>query len=431
MNAEYAAFLEAKSKTHVAKGISVPKSKLSTTLYDFQKDVVIWALDKGRSCLFADTGLGKTAMQVEFAKQVSEGKRLIVAPLGVNEQTIQEAHEHNGVKIKRANTDADISGSGIYITNYERLERIESRFDAIVLDESDILQSFDGHYRKYIQERFDETRFKLACTATPAPNDYMELGTHAEFVGAMTRQEMLATYFCHDGADTSKWRLKRHAVGDFWRWVSTWAAVFRHPRDLGYEIEGYDLPPLEFFTHVVDVEPSAGGLFGGDVSATSLYKTLKNSAEERVDVVWRLIQAEPDEPWLIWCHTDEEQRMLEKCITNAVSVYGSLDIETKVDRLMGFASGKYPRLISKPKIAGSGLNLQRCRRMAFCGVTYSFKQVYQCSRRCWRYGQTKPVHAHLVICNEQESVKQVLDIKQNAFDDMAADIKKYVGGILR
>lgn len=427
----YTEFLESKAKTHVAKGVTVKRNKLTKVAHEFQKDVSLWSLEKGRSCIFGGTGTGKTLIQCEFAAHVSDGKRLIVAPLGVNEQTIQEAKDHNGLDIVRANSDADISGSGIYITNYERLERIESQFDAIILDESSIMKSFDGHYRKYIQERFDGTRFKLACTATPAPNDYMELGTHAEFVGAMTRQEMLATYFCHDGADTSKWRLKRHAVGDFWRWVSTWAAVFSHPRDLGYELDGYDLPPLEMITHVVDVEPPMGSLFGGEVSATSLYKTLKNSAEERVDVVWRLIEAEPDEPWLIWCHTDEEQKMLEKCIKGSASVYGGLDVEVKVDRLLGFANGKYDRLITKPKIAGQGLNFQRCRRMAFCGVTYSFEQVYQCVRRCWRYGQTKPVYAHLVICNEQESVKAAIDIKQNAFDDMAADIKKYAGGVLR
>lgn len=427
----YDEFLASKAKTFVGDGMKVKRSDLSPFLYDFQKDVIEWALNKGRSCIFGGTGTGKTAMQTEFAKQ-HDGVRLIVAPLGVTEQTIHEGEIHNGVTIKRANTEKDIKCSGIYITNYERLEKIECPVDVIVIDESSILKGFDSHYRKYIQDRFDGTRYKLACTATPAPNDYMELGTHSEFVGALTRQEMLATYFCHDGADTSKWRLKRHAVGDFWRWVSNWAAVFNHPRDLGYEMDGYDLPPLQFFTHTVDVEPLTGGsLFGDDVSATNLYKVLKNSGQERAEVVRQLVDNEPNESWLIWCHTDEEQRMIEKLIPQAVSVYGSLDVDKKVDRLAGFAEGRYKILVTKLKIAGQGMNFQVCARQVNCGVTYSFEQIYQGVRRSWRYGQKRPVDVHMVICNELESVKASVDLKQMAFDDMAKEIKKYCGGVLR
>lgn len=367
---DYAAFLESKAKAHVADGITVDTSAMSDGLFQFSKDVAAWSLKKGRSCVFAGTGLTKTAIQCEYAKHIP-GVRLIVAPLGVTEQTINEAVLRNGLEIRRANHDSDIQGSGVYITNYERLERLESRFDAIILDESGILKSFDGHYRKYIQERFEHTRYKLACTATPAPNDYMELGTHAEFVGAMTRQEMLATFFCHDGADTAKWRLKKHAVGDFWRWVRTWAAVFRHPKDLGYDMPGFDLPPLHFHTHRVDVDTIGGGLFGDEVSATNLYKILKASASERVEVVRELVLAEPDEPWLIWVHTDEEQRMIEKAIPNIVSAFGSQDMDKKIDILTGFGSGKYRRLVTKPRLAGFGLNYQVCARQASCGVNYS------------------------------------------------------------
>lgn len=437
----YEEFLKSKEKAHVAKGIKLGRDCIAHVAHDFQKDVTLWALAKGCACIFGDTGTGKTLMQVEFARHISDGVRLIVAPLGVTEQTIGEACLHNDLQIKRANSDADIRGSGVYITNYERLDKIETHIDAIVLDESSILKSFDGAYRKYIQERFAYTPYKLACTATPAPNDYMELGTHSEFVGALTRQEMLATYFCHDGSDTSKWRIKKHATGDFWRWVSTWAATFRHPRDLGYEIDGYDLPPCEFFTHMVDAGlRGLGGLFGESDSmprtgprgsAITLHQMLRDSANERVDKVCQLVKAEIDRPWLIWCHANDEQDMIEECLPMATSVRGSTPIDLKIERLSGFATGKYPILITKGKIAGQGLNFQRCCRMAFCGVTYSFEQVYQCVRRCWRYGQKNPVHAHIVICEGLESVNLALDLKQKGFDDMASEIRKYTGGILR
>jgi hypothetical protein len=423
----YTEFLAKKSKVHGAYGF-YPAS-LHEALFDFQKDITMWALRKGRACIFADTGLGKTRIQVEWVRHIP-GKRLIVAPPGVNEQTILEA-KVLGVEIKRANRTEDITGDGVYITNYERVKAIECDFDAIVLDESSILKSHDGKTRMYFQARFEKTPYRLCCTATPSPNDYMELGTHAEFMGALTRAEMLATYFCHDGGDTSKWRLKGHAVGDFWKWVQTWAVVVRHPRDLGYEVEGYDLPPLNFENHIIEVDPPEGEMFGGGkVAATDLYKVLRASASLRIEKLAELVAKEPDEPWLIWCHTDDEQDQIEKAIQGIASVRGNQSIEIKTDRLIGFATGKYQMLVTKPKIAGQGMNYQRCARVAFCGVTYSFEQVYQCVRRCWRYGQTRPVTVHMIICNEQESVKASLDAKSKMFDDMAAEIRSHTGEVL-
>lgn len=424
MSLSYADFIESKVKRHVPSGIEGIKPH--KYLFDFQKATVRWALHKGKACIFAGTGLGKTLMQAEFAKHVP-GTRLILAPLAVAGQTVREA-EILGLDIRRVENGSQIEGDGAYITNYDRLHHFEDvKVDGIILDESSILKSHDGQYRQYIQDRFRHTPYKLACTATPAPNDYMELGTHAEFVGAMSRMEMLATYFMHDGGDTSKWRLKRHAIGDFWRWVSSWACVFSHPRDIGFSADGYDLPPLHFHDATVEVESSiGGGLFGDvDVSATTLYKVLKESAEDRARIVAEIVGKEPNEPWLIWCNTDHEQNLLEKALPGAVSVRGSDSSAHKESSLLGFADGKFRVLITKPAIAGFGMNWQRCARMVFCGVTYSFEQLYQAVRRCWRFGQTRQVHAWLVTCNAQESVKSSLKAKEEAFTNMAVEMARH------
>lgn len=424
MSLSYAEFLAGKTRAHTPTGID-PKS-IHKVLFPFQREVTRWALKKGKACVFAGTGLGKTLMQCEFLRHI-DGYKLIVAPLAVSGQTVQEAQKL-GMRVRQVWDKENVGSPGVYIVNYDRLHILEDfEWEGVVLDESSILKSHDGAFRQYITDRFARTPFKLACTATPAPNDYMELGTHAEFVGASSRLEMLATYFMHDGGDTSKWRLKRHARGDFWRWVASWACVFAHPRDLGFDEDGYDLPPLEFTDYRVEVESSiGGGLFGDDsVSATKLFKVLRESAQTRAELTASIVQREPDEPWLIWCNTDEEQNLLEKLIPKAVSVRGSDTVLNKEDRLCGFGFGKYPILITKPKIAGFGMNWQRCSRMVFCGVTYSFEQMYQAVRRCWRFGQKSPVHVYLVTCNAQESVKSSLRAKEEAFTSMAQEIAKY------
>jgi hypothetical protein len=419
----YAEFIAAKTRRHGDAGITIEPGDLHPSLFDFQKAATSWALRKGRACLFAGTGLGKTRMQVEYARHIP-GIRLIVAPLAVAGQTIEEAASI-GVKIEKAS--GRIEREGVYIVNYDRLHTIEAKFDAVVLDESSILKSHDGKFRNYITERFQHTPYKLACTATPAPNDYMELGTHAEFVGACSRQEMLATYFMHDGGDTALWRLKRHAKGDFWTWVASWACVFSHPSDLGYSQDGYDLPSLTFHDSVVEVESSVGGgLFGDEgMNATRLYASLRESASERVAIVAGLVSKEPDRPWLIWVNTDAEQDLVERLVPGITSVRGSDPSEIKEDRLLGFASGKYQMLVTKPKIAGFGMNWQHCNRMVFCGVTYSFEQMYQAIRRSWRFGQTQPVDVHLVTCNAQDSVRSALKAKEEAFTDMAREMSRY------
>lgn len=416
----YEEFLARKRKTHVQTGVNVEVS--DDGMFPFQRHITEWALRTGKACIFAGTGLGKTRMQIQFANHVG-GVRLIFAPLAVNAQTINEAASL-GVAIKYAASSDDIGGEGIYITNYDRAELFgDVAVDAVILDESSIIKSHDGKYRQYLQDRFKDTPFKLCLTATPAPNDYMELGTHAEFVGAMTRLEMLATYFTHDGGDTSKWRLKGHARRQFWEWVKTWAMVLNHPRDIGFDQKGYDLPDLEVHHHIVETDHEGSDLFGGvDVNATSLHKVLRDSAPERVAKTLELINQKPDAPWLIWVNTNDEQQLVKSVIDGVVSVDGADSREVKEDRLIGFSTGKYRRLVTKPKIAGFGMNWQRCADMVFCGVNYSFEQQYQAIRRCYRFGQQKPVHVHYVTCNGQQYVMDAVKFKESAAKTMIQEM---------
>lgn len=423
---KYEEFLESKRKRFTGHGIDVRPDDLCQSLFPFQRAITAWALAKGRASVFAGTGLGKTRIQLEWARHL-DGTRLIVAPLAVGGQTAHEAKEI-GMRIQVVREQANIMPGHIHIVNYDRLHLFDDvAVDAVVLDESSILKNYAGAFRNQVTERFRDTRFKLCATATPSPNDYMELGTHAEFMGAMSRMEMLATFFMHDGGDTSQWRLKRHARRDFWEWVASWACVLSHPRDLGFDQDGYDLPPLDIREHVVDAGHDAfGGLFGGGtVSATTLHSTLKESAEERVAVVAQLVAAEPLVPWLIWVNTDHEQNLIEKAVQGLVSVRGSDSQDVKEDRLLGFTGGKYKRLVTKPSIAGFGMNWQHCNRMVFCGVTYSFEQTYQAMRRCWRFGQSSPVHAHIVTCAGTDAVKAALKAKESAYDEMAAEMRRY------
>lgn len=420
----YATFLESKRKSHGEYGYD--PADLHESLFDFQRPVVKWAIRKGRACIFAGTGMGKTIMQIEYLRHL-KGSRLIVAPLAVTGQTIREGLRL-GVTIHPVRCADDYRDGQINIVNYDRLELLEDcLIDAAVLDESSIIKNHAGKFRDYIQDRFARVNYRLACTATPAPNDYMELGTHCEFVGAMTREEMLATYFVHDGGDTSEWRLKRHAVGDFWKWLSTWACVFSHPSDLGFHTPGYDLPELTIHEHLVHVDSGiGGGLFGDErIAATQLGAVLRGSVTERVELSAKLMADYPNDPILLWCNIDAEQNALEKAFPNAASVRGSDSVEHKEDRLLGFADGRYRVLITKPRIGGYGMNWQHCNRMVFVGVTYSFEQVYQAVRRCWRYGQTRPVHVHMVTCNAEDSVMSALRIKQEAHTSMTAEMRKY------
>ncbi len=392
-----------KSKIHQFESEGITGYEIHTALYPFQAKITEWALRVGRACVFADCGLGKTIMQLEWARAVVEhtgGRVLIVSPLAVTGQTEGEA--------ARFGYDASVDDalpSDIVITNYERIHQYdESEFAGVVLDESSILKSHTGHYRNEIIDRFRHHRYKLACTATPAPNDVMELGNHAEFVGAMTRAEMLSMFFIHDGGETQKWRLKGHAQDEFWRWVMSWAMVVSLPSDIGFPDDGYILPALDFRVHSVESGPLPGALF--DVHNPDLAerrKARRASLRARCEVAAELANDSEDQ-WILWCDLNDESSALAKLVPDAVEIRGSDTNDHKRDSALDFAAGKIRVLVTKPKISGFGMNWQNCARMAFVGLSDSYEALYQATRRCWRFGQARDVEAHIITSTGEGAV---------------------------
>ena len=394
--------------------------ELNPMLFEYQRDIVRWACVKGKAAIFADCGLGKTPMQLEWARQVclhsGEGaKVLILAPLAVAKQTWYEGAKF-GIEVNRCRSQADVK-PGVNVTNYEMLHAFDpSAFVGVVLDESSILKSYTGKVRNMIIESFSSTPYKLACTATPSPNDHMELGNHSEFVGAMDRTEMLAMFFVHDGGDTSKWRLKGHARNAFWDFVSSWAVMLRNPSDMGYEMEGFDLPRLNEQVHVIDsgIEDDTR-LFA--VEAEGLLeqqRARKATVEKRVSMAASLVNSSV-KPWIVWCDRNDESEMLSKSIPDAVEVRGSDSPEWKEEAMIGFAEGKYRVIVTKPSICGFGMNWQHCADMCFVGLSHSYEQYYQAIRRCYRFGQTQEVNAHIIVSDiEQSVVRNVMRKKGDA-----------------
>lgn len=413
---KYDEFLASKRITQKPNGFE--PENLNPFLFDFQRDIVTWACRKGRAAVFADCGMGKTIMQLSWAEQVCNNKGgyvLIVAPLAVAAQTCREGQLF-GVDVNRCRTKDDLC-DGVNITNYEMLQHFEGvDFSGVVLDESSILKSYTGAIRNQIIAMFKFTPFKLACTATPAPNDYMELGNHSEFLGCMDRSEMLAMFFIHDGGDTSKWRLKGHASSKFWDWVSSWACMVTKPSDLGYSDGDFELPPLQINTHIIDSEMSQDGrLFA--VTETSLseqQKARRNTVEIKADQIAGYVNSS-DDSWLIWCDLNAESEYLALSIPDAVEVRGSDSSEWKEDAMLGFADGKYRVLVTKPSIAGFGMNWQHCHKIAFCGMSHSYEQFYQAVRRCWRFGQAQQVDVEIFVTDlEQSIVDNVLRKKSDS-----------------
>lgn len=402
MTVEYDQFLQTKLVRFQAEGIE-PRST-GKHLYPFQSDIVRWALSKGRACIFADCGLGKTLMQLEWASQLP-GESLILAPLAVSNQTVREA-ERFGYRAKVVSRPDDLESGVISVTNYEKLERFDPEsFVGIVLDESSILKSYTGAYRNQIISRFAAHPFKLACTATPAPNDFMELGNHAEFVGAMTRMEMLAMFFVHDGGSTQNWRLKGHAREEFWRWVSSWAVLLTKPSQLGYDDDGFILPGLHFATETVESRYSTGALFHtGKLTLEERRAARRESMKRRC---WKAAEiANQPGQWLVWCDLNAESALLTDLIDDAVEVKGSDSDTHKATSMLDFAEGKIRVLVTKPRIAGFGMNWQSCHQMIFVGLSDSYEALYQATRRCWRFGQQEDVTA-IIVTSEAEGA--VLD----------------------
>lgn len=405
----------------------------------FQRDIVDWSLGMGRAAIFAGTGLGKTLQQLSWGDAIAgETKRPVLAltPLAVAQQTVREAEKFNIDGVAYA-ADQSEANSRIVVTNYDRIEKFDpSKFSGIILDESSIIKAHDSKTRARLIEFSRYIPFRLPCTATPAPNDYVELGNHAEFLGVCTAKEMLATWFVHDGSiratnaqnkgakPIADWRLKRHAERDFWAWVASWAVIIRHPRDLGYDEPGYDLPPL--YKHQVTVpvpyEPDfdTGMLF--PMMAQTLSERLgarRSSVQDRVRRAAEIVNDQRDRPWLIWCQLNDEADALKAEIPWAIEVRGSDDRDQKAERLLGFAEGRYPALISKPSIAGWGMNFQHCADMTFVGLNDSFEQLFQALRRCWRFGQTKPVNAWMIASELEGAVVANLEDKEREHEAMA------------
>jgi hypothetical protein len=364
-------------------------------------------------------------MQLEWADQVcgqTGGKVLILAPLAVAAQTLREAEKFGigGAGVVRSKDECD--PFRICIANYEMLAHFDaSSFVGVVLDESSIIKNFTGSIRNAIIEAFAQTPYRLACTATPAPNDYMELGNHAEFVGAMTRTEMLSMFFCHDGGDTSQWRLKGHAEADFWRWICSWSVMIRKPSDIGFDDAGFALPPIEFVEHLVKADPlKAGVLF--EVDSPSLEdrrRARKASIDDRVAQAAALCNGNDDQ-WLVWCDLNDESAKLTSAIDGAIEVKGSDDPEHKERAMIDFAAGKVRVLVTKPKIAGFGMNFQACRNMAFVGLSDSYEALYQSVRRCWRFGQKRQVNVHIITASTEGAVLDNVKRKERDAEEMAA-----------
>jgi len=417
----YRDFLCRKKKQHLSTGFTVPD--LGSFLYPFQRHIVDWALRKGRACIFADCGLGKTPMQLEWGAQVSrrtEKPILILAPLAVSLQTQRQGVQF-GIPVTVCRSMADIT-SGVNITNYEMLHHFDATaFSGIVLDESSILKSYSGKVRNQIIEAFAHTPCRLACTATPSPNDFMELGNHSEFVGAMSRPSMLATFFNHDGGETSKWRLKGHAVKPFWDWVASWAVMLRRPSDLGYSDQGFELPELRRHYHTVTSFAQEGMLF--PVEAESL----QERRESRIATVAKRIDLARDfatdgAQWLMWGDLNIETRSAAGAIPDAVEICGADTIGRKESVMLGFADRNVRVLVTKPKIAGFGMNWQNCNRMVFLGLSDSYESQYQAERRCWRYGQTQDVDVHYLISDRDGAVIRNIDRKRLQAEEMAEEM---------
>ena len=404
------------------------KDKINPMLFPFQKDITKWALRKGRACLFEDCGLGKTPQQLEWSKHVSKkenGPVLIVAPLAVAEQTHREGIKF-GVPVNICNSQSDVK-LGINITNYEKLHKFKGNsFCGVVLDESSILKNMNGATRNQIIEMFQSVPYRLACTATPSPNDYMELGNHAEFLGIMTYSEMLSMFFINDSGNVGKWRLKKHANEQkFWQWLCSWAVMLSKPIDLGYNQKGFDLPELNYIENKLPTISKSIGFFVEEATTMEERRKIrKETIQERCKKAAEIINKTNDQ-WIVWCGLNNESTLLTKLINGAEEIAGSTDYEIRKKRMLGFAERKVHRLVTKPSIAGFGMNWQNCNKMVFVGLNDSWEQFYQATRRIWRFGQENPVDVHIIIEEREGSVlknikrkdKQSLHMMQNMIQE--------------
>lgn len=430
---DYEQFIKSKHKKVIESGFEIQENELNDLLFNFQKFTIKRALKAGKYAIFADTGQGKTPMQLEIAKQVKNKTNksvLILAPLAVTGQTIEQGIKFNVPVLKYDEKNTDI---GIFISNYEQIENIEvDRFSCICLDESSILKNEMGRYRNLLIKKFKNTPYKFCFSATPSPNDPMELGNHAEFLDVMSYTEMLAMYFVHDAGETQKWRLKGHAVTKFYEFVSTWAIMYSHPKDIGFDAVGYDLPELEIIEKQVQTETPEGMLFSGlAVNATDYNSSLRETEKERISQTIKIVKSIPqNEPIIIWAKQNEEASNIYKKLIelgyDCRNVQGSDSVEKKERDLLGFAHNEFQILITKQSIASQGLNYQNCAYQIFNSIDFSFEQSYQAMRRSWRYGQIRKVTCYMVTTDRMINVIKIQQDKQISFKNMQQQMTKAV-----
>ena len=442
---KYQEFLNNKGLQAKSYGVSINKDEIHPLLFDFQKDVVLWALRKGRALVGLDTGLGKTFVQLEWARLISE-RALIIAPLSVARQTVREAKKID-IDVRYVRSQEEIKNGGIYITNYEMVEKFnEKQFDAIILDESSIIKAIAGKYRKLLTSKFSETKYRLCCTATPAPNDHAEIGMHSEFLGVMKNNEMLASFFIHAnkvkeqivtrnngnkvkiktkqaGKKGQEWRLRNYAKDEFYSWMASWAIMMSKPADLGYDNKGYDIPALNIdpiFVQV-DYKPDDQLFFTGLKGIQDRSNVRKATQVQRVKRAADLVN-NSDEQWIVWCGLNTESAAMKKAIPNAVEVVGSDSPESKSQALEDFQDGKYRVLITKPKIAGFGMNFQNAHNMIFVGLGDSWESYYQCIRRQWRFGQEHEVNVYIVLSEIEREIYENVMRKEVMAEEMKKEL---------
>jgi hypothetical protein len=428
----YEDFVAGKRRAEVGTGHQ--PGELNPHLFDFQHAIVSWAVRRGRAAIFADTGLGKTLMQLSWADEVAShtsGAVLILAPLAVSEQTIEQGSTF-GITVRRVPHGGSPDAPGVWITNYERMDAIDfGGLRGLVLDESSILKAHDGKTRTRIIESAQGIPYRLSCTATPSPNDFEELGNQCEFLGVMTRTEMLATYFVNDTGDTGTWRLKGWGASKFWEWMGTWAVVLRNPSDLGFDGSRYVLPDPQYLEHVVETDPLGNDLFSRPAQTlTERRQAQRGSIEQRCQALANVVNSESSEPWLIWCHLNDEAELLQSLIPGSINVQGSDSAEYKAEQMMAFSRGTLRVLISKPKICGFGMNWQHCARMAFVGLDDSFEKFYQAVRRCHRFGQKRSVQVHLFTAENEGQILLNLKRKEEQHHEMSANMIEHMKDIM-
>jgi hypothetical protein len=427
----YAEFIQQKTIKSQATGINIDDSQLNRNLFPFQRDLVKLALKQGKFCLWTNTGTGKGLMLMSWANALintnTVARVLVLAPLGVAKQLVGEGDKF-GIEINYCIDDDDVV-DGINVTNYEKLHKFDcSVFDAVVLDESSVLKNVSGKVRTEIIDTFRNTPYKLACSATPSPNDYMELGNQCEFLGVMSYTEMLSMFFVHDGGETSKWILKPHAQKAFWEFVCSWAVMLRMPSDLGYSDDGYILPKLTTKPHIVNtpITPPEGQLVFTDYTSLVGQRHIrKSSLIDRCNDAANIVSGS-DEQFLVWCETNDESALLKKLIPGSVEVKGSDTDRHKEDSAYNFAQGNIRVLISKASIFGMGLNFQKCHNAVYVGQSHSWEQYFQSVRRLWRFGQKNEVTVHIIQHSLEGAITTNLKRKEDDAKNMAEQMVKYM-----